>query len=908
VDAPRPHSGPSTEPTELTRLGRELDALHETALALSEHLGPEALYERIIERAAALVDGAHGYLYMLDDEEEHLVVRIATGAFTSLLGRQIQPDQGVAGVVWSTREPYVANDYRTWGKRHRDLGDATPGAVLGVPLLAGGEVVGVIGLARMDGEGFSPADVALMTRFGQLASLAYERAQLTADVAAQLEERRRAEEELSDAVRRLTASADELRRSHEETVRRLAVAAEFRDGPTGRHVERMSETCDLISRALGLDDELCESIRIASALHDVGKIGIPDHVLLKPGPLTDDERDQMERHAEIGYRILAGSGSELLDLAASIALTHHEHFDGTGYPRGLAGDAIPIEGRIAAVADVFDALTSDRVYRGAFTLDSAVEVMLTGRGSHFDPTVLDAFLTAKQRLPMPAPAEPVQARAVQRTPRAAADATTRAVSAASLAEGVEAALQELERGGDARHAIDRALRSLCETAGAGLLASVYVADHERLWCIAQHGYDQVRDGFAIGQGVMGRTVREGTVEFVPDVRADADFIAAVPGIVSELCAAIVGARAHGALNVETSGIRLPEESPELFLPLVAAMRPAVDELGAGMRFDLASLVRMTVYASSLRSVTAIAEFATRTVGRLLDLEAAQLDLGPRASGPPASFWRRPASTLTPISPDALAAGGRAGLSDLSWSTVDGVELGIAGPDDPGRWLIWLPLRAGGSLVGTLVGRSDAPLELAHDQVEAATLFTQHSAALLDVAQALRREQRAAVTDPLTGLLNRRGFDERLREEIARAHRAGRQLAVVLTDCDDLKRINDAHGHERGDAVLQAIAHLLRQSKRVSDVAGRLGGDEFGVVLPDADAAVAADVAERLRTRMRDLTVLASAPTASFGFAVFPDDGVSSAELLRVADHALYEAKRGGKDRLAGPGEPLSAAR
>jgi diguanylate cyclase (GGDEF)-like protein len=157
-----------------------------------------------------------------------------------------------------------------------------------------------------------------------------------------------------------------------------------------------------------------------------------------------------------------------------------------------------------------------------------------------------------------------------------------------------------------------------------------------------------------------------------------------------------------------------------------------------------------------------------------------------------------------------------------------------------------------------------------------------------------------VTDPLTGLLNRRGFDDRLREEIGRARRSGRPLAVVLSDCDDLKRVNDAHGHERGDAVLQAIASLLRNSKRASDVAGRLGGDEFGLVLTDADAAVAADVAERLRLRLHELSVLDAAPTASFGFAVYPDDGLTSAALLRVADQALYEAKRAGKDQLARP--------
>jgi putative two-component system response regulator len=129
-------------------------------------------------------------------------------------------------------------------------------------------------------------------------------------------------------------------------------------------------------------------------MHDVGKIGIPDRILLKPGRLTDEERKVMEAHTEMGHRILAGSGVELLDLAARMALTHHERIDGTGYPGRLAGDAIPIEGRICAVADVFDALTSDRVYRKAFRPDEARQIMLEERGTQFDAELLDLFFGA----------------------------------------------------------------------------------------------------------------------------------------------------------------------------------------------------------------------------------------------------------------------------------------------------------------------------------------------------------------------------------------------------------------------------------------------------------------------------------------------------------------------------------
>ena len=186
----------------------------------------------------------------------------------------------------------------------------------------------------------------------------------------------------------------ELRQSREETIYRLARAAEFRNEETGQHIERVSRYSAVLAEQLGLEQARCELLRLASPLHDIGKIAIPDRILLKPGALTPEERQHMEAHAELGYGMLADSDRELLELAALVALTHHERFDGTGYPRGLAGDEIPLEGRIVAVADVFDALTSDRVYRPAFALHEALQVLRDGRGSDFDPVVLDAFLGA----------------------------------------------------------------------------------------------------------------------------------------------------------------------------------------------------------------------------------------------------------------------------------------------------------------------------------------------------------------------------------------------------------------------------------------------------------------------------------------------------------------------------------
>jgi putative nucleotidyltransferase with HDIG domain/PAS domain S-box-containing protein len=194
----------------------------------------------------------------------------------------------------------------------------------------------------------------------------------------------------------LTASQqeaiEELRLSREETVERLVRALGRHDSSTGLHVIRIGRLAARLATALGLDPEQIELLRLAAPMHDIGKIATPDGILQKPGPLAVAERREMQRHAEIGHEILSESQSELLRMAAKIALTHHERYDGAGYPHGIAGAAIPIEGRVTAVADVFDALLSERCYRPALPLDEVRAFMAAGRGTQFDPEVVDALL------------------------------------------------------------------------------------------------------------------------------------------------------------------------------------------------------------------------------------------------------------------------------------------------------------------------------------------------------------------------------------------------------------------------------------------------------------------------------------------------------------------------------------
>jgi putative two-component system response regulator len=190
----------------------------------------------------------------------------------------------------------------------------------------------------------------------------------------------------------VTVRTAELLRSRRETVRRLAAAVDSRDNMTGHHSERTARYALTIARRLGLPAEECDLIALATPLHDIGKIAIPDRILHKPESLTATERRTMQTHAAVGHRMLAGSGEDLLELAATIAWTHHERLDGSGYPRGLRGDAIPAVGRITAVADTMDALTSDRPYRRAYSLQEAAEILGSLRGRELEAEMVDAVL------------------------------------------------------------------------------------------------------------------------------------------------------------------------------------------------------------------------------------------------------------------------------------------------------------------------------------------------------------------------------------------------------------------------------------------------------------------------------------------------------------------------------------
>jgi len=206
------------------------------------------------------------------------------------------------------------------------------------------------------------------------------------------------ESEVAGRTEELKQAFERIKSASLETIYRLSMAAEYKDEDTGAHIRRMSLYSAAVARRMGLDESVVETILYAAPMHDLGKLGIPDLILMKPAKLDPAEWEIMKQHTVIGAKILKGSDAEFIRMGESIALNHHEKWDGSGYPDGLKGVEIPIASRIAAIADVFDALTSRRPYKAPFSEEKSFEIIREGRGSHFDPDVVDAFFAIQDEI------------------------------------------------------------------------------------------------------------------------------------------------------------------------------------------------------------------------------------------------------------------------------------------------------------------------------------------------------------------------------------------------------------------------------------------------------------------------------------------------------------------------------
>ena len=283
-----------------------------------------------------------------------------------------------------TREPLIMPDSMEEVGSH-SIQTAGIRSVMLAPLLQHGRVLGVFYLDSVHHIApFEENDLKLLKVVGDMVAVAVDRNNKAQVVTRQ-------SEELAEAQRLAEVAA-------EETITKLSRAAEYRDGETSEHLVRVSLYCEALARKLGMEEQEVHQLKIASLLHDVGKLGIPDNVMLKPGRFTQYERQLMQKHTVFGGRILADSNSRIVQLAAEIALGHHEKWDGSGYPLGIAGEDIPLSARIVAIADVFDAVSSARRYKASYSISESFQMIEEGAGSHFDPNVSEAFLQISARI------------------------------------------------------------------------------------------------------------------------------------------------------------------------------------------------------------------------------------------------------------------------------------------------------------------------------------------------------------------------------------------------------------------------------------------------------------------------------------------------------------------------------
>ena len=326
--------------------------------------GLDGLLTIIAQELRKILDVDRCSVFLVDPYKGEFWTKVALGMEEKILRMPL--GQGVAGFVAKTGSAVSIRDAYRDARFAQDIDRITgykTRTILAVPLKGrDGQVLGVFEVLNKNRGCFTEEDEGVLRMLATMAASFIENASLY----------------------------DELRRSYLETIYRMALVAEFRDQQdTGRHLRRMSRVSVILALAVGLGPREAEDIRYASPLHDVGKVAIPDAILRKPDKLSPEEFAEMKRHTVLGGQMLQNAESRLLRLAGRIAIAHHERYDGTGYPYGLKGEEIPLEARIVSVADVFDALVSKRVYKGAWTLPDALAHIQAEAGKHFDPAVVE---------------------------------------------------------------------------------------------------------------------------------------------------------------------------------------------------------------------------------------------------------------------------------------------------------------------------------------------------------------------------------------------------------------------------------------------------------------------------------------------------------------------------------------
>lgn len=363
-----------------------LAALYEAELIEAT---PDDTLDRLTRLARRFLDVPVALVNVLDRDRQ---VTISSGNGEGPDPGQVTPlDESFCKYTVARQEPLIVEDART------------EPALRDIPSVVAGDIVGYMGMPLITDEGHALGTLCVIDQEprewtgGVIVTVEDLAESVTTEIELRMEIRRRRKLE-NKLKQRVTDRTADLEAAQREILGRLAAAAEHRDDETGKHTHRVGELSRALAETLGKGEQWAGMLGRAAPLHDLGKVGIPDDILLKEGPLDDEEFAVMKRHTVIGADLLSGGSSELVQLAETVARTHHERWDGDGYPEGLEGDKIPLAGRIVAVADAFDAMTHDRPYRPALSLDKVLDELRQERGRQFDPNVTEALLANRDDL------------------------------------------------------------------------------------------------------------------------------------------------------------------------------------------------------------------------------------------------------------------------------------------------------------------------------------------------------------------------------------------------------------------------------------------------------------------------------------------------------------------------------